>query len=51
MKPAELKHIPFSKCYKKCELVKMLGVGECENCCPEKFDDKGKPLEMLDEKK
>ena len=25
----------FPDCYAKCELVKMLGVGECESACPE----------------
>ena len=27
----------WPECYKDCELVKELGVGECESCCPEKF--------------
>lgn len=27
----------FPDCYAECELVKMLGVDECESACPEKF--------------
>ena len=27
----------FPDCSKDCEAVKMLGVGECESVCPDKF--------------
>ena len=27
----------FPECYSGCSLVKMLGVGECESACPDKF--------------
>jgi hypothetical protein len=32
-----LEHIAFPKCAKECELVKMLGVCECDAACPRKF--------------
>lgn len=28
----------FPKCAKDCEVIKMLGAGECESVCPQKFD-------------
>jgi len=34
-----LKSLTFPECYKHCLLVEYLGIGECENCCPEKFKD------------
>ena len=42
MKVYELKDIPFPDCYKMCELVKELGVGECESICPFKFKKENK---------
>lgn len=37
----------FPKCSSDCEIVKMLGAGECESVCPQKFDKDGKPLNKL----
>lgn len=42
--PDELKQKPFPDCYKECKAGYYLGVGECEACCPKKFDDKGDPI-------
>lgn len=41
---SSLKEVPFPDCYKKCALAHYLGVGECEYCCPSKFDEKGNPV-------
>ena len=38
------KNIPFPECAKNCEVVKMLGVGECESVCEHKFDTSGRQL-------
>jgi hypothetical protein len=35
--PMELKNISFLNCYSQCKAVRLLGVGECEIICPEKF--------------
>ena len=34
----ELKQVPFPECATNCEVVKYLGVGECESVCPWKFN-------------
>lgn len=41
MKPKDLINVPFPKCYDDCEVIKLLGVSECENikCCDAKFKD------------
>lgn len=36
--------IPFPACAKDCGIVKILGAGECEYCCPLKFDKDGNPI-------
>ncbi len=36
----------FPDCAKDCAVVVMLGVGECEYCCPEKFDSDGEPVDF-----
>jgi hypothetical protein len=36
--------VPFPECARRCELVKILGVCECESVCPRKFDSDGNPL-------
>ncbi len=41
-----LKDIPFPKCARNCLAVEYLGCGECENVCPNKFNE-GKKLEEL----
>jgi len=28
----------FPKCTKDCEIVRVLGVGECDSVCPQKFN-------------
>jgi len=33
---AELKDVPFPDCYEECEIVRILGVGECDSICPHK---------------
>lgn len=38
------KNTPFPECAKNCEVVKMLGVGECESVCGHKFDANGMQL-------
>ena len=38
------KNTQFPECAKNCEVVKMLGVGECENVCGHKFDTSGRQL-------
>ena len=56
MKPLnELTKIPFPDCYNQCALAHALGVSECDDTCPDKFDDKGDPINtqtkgMKDEK-
>ena len=45
MRTDELKTIPFPDCTTDCELVEMIGVGECESACGWKFDDNGNPIE------
>lgn len=37
MKANELKDVPFPDCCKECEVLPLLGAGECESVCPEKF--------------
>ncbi len=45
MKPADLlKEAPFPECYDECKAAEYLGVGECEAVCPQKFDERGKPI-------
>ena len=39
---------PFPECAKNCEVVKMLGVGECESVCGHKFDTNGRQLTKPD---
>lgn len=38
MKAEELINVSFPDCSKNCELVELLGAGECESVCPKKFD-------------
>ena len=40
----DFRSIAFSACAKNCAAVDYLGVGECESCCPHKFDANGKPV-------
>lgn len=42
------KNTQFPECAKNCEVVKMLGVGECENVCGHKFDTSGRQLTIPD---
>ncbi len=44
-----IKNISFPECYDNCELVKYLGVGECESCCPWKFDKNGNSIKQSEE--
>ncbi len=45
MKTAEaLRETPFPECYSECLAAEYLGVGECENVCPDKFDEDGEPI-------
>lgn len=37
---------PFPECYAICDVVKVLGIGECESVCPEKFK-KGEQNESI----
>lgn len=37
--------LSFPACATNCVLVKEFGVCECEAFCPEKFDEKGNPVE------
>ncbi|KKL99853.1 hypothetical protein LCGC14_1810240 [marine sediment metagenome] len=46
-----LKNISFPECYDNCEIVRMLGVGECESCCPWKFDKDGNSIKQEKENK
>lgn len=39
MKTREMNKIPFPLCSKDCEVIKILGAGECENVCLEKFKE------------
>jgi len=42
--PAEnLKAVAFPCCAKTCAFVELMGVGECESVCPEKFTIELKP--------
>ena len=38
------KNTPFPECAKNCEVIKMLGVGECESVCGHKFDTSERQL-------
>ena len=41
--PAEnLTDIPFPDCAKDCAAVEYLGVGECEDVCPFKFEERSR---------
>lgn len=40
MKPNELVNIKWPDCSVNCEMVELLGVGECDSVCPNKFDKK-----------
>lgn len=40
--------IPFPECSKKCEVIEMLGAGECDSVCPHKTEG-GKPAPELSE--
>ncbi|MFA6570308.1 MAG: hypothetical protein WCT77_03650 [Bacteroidota bacterium] len=42
------KNTPFPECAKNCEVVKMLGAGECESVCGHKFDTSGRQLTIPD---
>lgn len=43
--PSELKNIPFPDCYNHCINVgQFLGVSECKNICPFKFNEKKKEI-------
>ena len=44
MKVSELTSTEFPECSKKCEMLPLLGVGECESCCPHKFDKDGNSI-------
>ncbi|MBI4149709.1 hypothetical protein HY491_04630 [Candidatus Woesearchaeota archaeon] len=35
--PGKLASIPFPDCYGQCVAANLLGGGECENICPQKF--------------
>lgn len=35
----------FPECARHCDLMRLLGVSECESVCPEKFDKHGNPIE------
>jgi len=35
----ELKMIKWPKCSRSCAFVELMGVGECESACPEKFNN------------
>ena len=39
-KKEKRRELPFPECFKYCSAVELLGVGECENVCPEKFKEK-----------
>ena len=39
-KKEKRRELPFPECFKYCLAVELLGVGECENVCPEKFKEK-----------
>lgn len=41
----ELRSVEFPDCSYLCALADTLGVGECENFCPYKFDEDGEPKE------
>jgi hypothetical protein len=45
-----LKNISFPECFDDCKLVRILGVGECESCCPWKFDKDGRSIKQEKEK-
>lgn len=36
----ELSNVKWPECSQNCEMIILLGAGECENVCPEKFDKK-----------
>jgi len=40
----------FPECYKSCDAARLLGVGECKSVCPHKFNEKGDPVEIKDER-
>ena len=42
------KNTPFPECAKNCEVIKMLGVGECESVCGHKFDTSERQLTIPD---
>lgn len=39
--------LPFPACSEKCDMIKVLGAGECENVCTHRFDKDGEPLEEV----
>jgi hypothetical protein len=39
-----LRDVSFPECARRCGLVEILGVGECESVCPWKFDEHGNPV-------
>lgn len=41
------KNVSFPQCANNCEVVKILGVGECENICAHKFYVNGKPKKCV----
>ena len=41
MEKTNKNNIPFPECAKNCDLVEYFGVGECEDFCPDKFDEYG----------
>lgn len=41
MIPKDLINVPFPDCYEKCDIIKLLGVSECDSfkCCDAKFEE------------
>lgn len=46
----ELRGVEFPRCHKWCSFSKIMGVGECEGACPEKFDKEGRPIKKVIDK-
>jgi hypothetical protein len=45
MNKADRSKLSFPECAEDCSIMELLGVGECENVCLDKFDEDGNPID------